>query len=117
MENSKVKISKILKDLGVSPDLVGYRYLREAIQMVMEDDTLLYMRVTKELYPTIAKKFETTASRVERGMRHAIETSALRVDLELSQDIFGNTLSPSSGKLTNSQFIACIADHLTLESE
>lgn len=117
MNNTKLEISKILKKLGVSPDLKGYACLREAIEMVMNDETLLHLGVTKTLYPTIAQKLNTTASRVERAMRHAIETSISKVDLELCEDVFGGVISADKGKPTNSQFIGCVADYLVLARE
>ena len=115
--NTKVEISKILKKLGVSPDQQGYPYLREAIEMVMGDEAILHKYITKILYPTIAQRYNTTSARVERAMRHSIETSVLKVDLDLYADIFGGCISADKGKPTNSQFIGCVADYLVLSQE
>ena len=111
MENTKVKISKVLKELGVSPSLNGFGYLREAIALVLTDDSLLNRVITKQLYPNIAKKFNTTPSRVERGMRHAIERGFDKGNSELMEQIFGYTVSSCSGRATNKEFIACVVDY------
>ena len=111
----KKEISTLLRELGISPDLSGFHYLKEAIQMVWYDETLLHNNVTKVLYPTVAKKFKTTAMRVERGMRHAIEKGTLRTNIDLVRDIFGNTISPYSNKPTNSQFIGCVVEYLLMQ--
>jgi two-component system response regulator (stage 0 sporulation protein A) len=117
--NTKVEISKILKTLGVSPDLLGYAYLQEAIEMAMDDMTILHNGVTKILYPTIAKHFKTTAQRAERAIRHAVETCADKMMNfpNIYDDIFGNVVSADKGKPTNSQFIGCVAEYLLLANE
>lgn len=114
MENTKVKISKVLKDLGISPSLRGFDYLKEAIERTMADRTLL-RKVTSRLYPNIAEKFDTTGSRVERAMRHAIECGIGRGDLQLMEAVFGYVISPEKGKATNSEFIACVVDYMECE--
>lgn len=118
MNNTKVEISNILKRLGVSPDLYGYTYLKEAVEMVMSDETILHKNVTKTLYPTIARRCNSTATRVERAIRHAVEISAKKSCFEdLYKEIFGSVISDKSGKATNSQFIGCVADYLVLSRE
>ena len=92
----------------------GYQYLREAI-MIAVDDMDVINAVTKVLYPEVAKRFNTTPSRVERAIRHAIEVAWDRGDLETLQKYFGYTVSNAKGKPTNSEFIAMIADRLVLE--
>ena len=91
----------------------GYQYLREAIRLTVEDMEVINA-VTKVLYPAVAKKFNTTASRVERAIRHAIEVAWDRGDLETLQKYFGYTVSNAKGKPTNSEFIAMIADRISL---
>ena len=92
----------------------GYQYLREAILLTIEDMDIINA-VTKVLYPTVAKKFNTTPSRVERAIRHAIEVAWDRGDIETLQKFFGYTVSNIKGKPTNSEFIAMIADRLFLQ--
>lgn len=116
MENTEVKISKLFKELGITPAILGHRYLKEAITMVIADETVLH-GVTKILYPEIAKKFDTTASRVERAIRHAIEKSALNANIDLFEEIFGYTISVNKGKPTNSEFIASVAEYVKLTQE
>lgn len=109
-----VRITEIMHQLGVPAHIKGYIYLREAIELVINNIELLGA-VTKELYPTVAKNHQTTSSRVERAIRHAIEVSWDRGNVTVLSKFFGATVSPSSGKPTNSQFIAKIADKLRLE--
>lgn len=109
-----VRITEVMHHLGVPAHIKGYIYLREAIELVIKDIEYLGA-VTKELYPTVAEKFNTTSSRVERAIRHAIEVSWDRGNLSALNKYFGSTVSANSGKPTNSQFIAKIADKLRLE--
>jgi len=110
----ETKITGILHEIGVPAHIRGYHYMREAIMMAVEDlDILNY--ITKELYPTIAKKCNTTPSRVERAIRHAIEVAWSRGKVEIIDSMFGYTISNHKGKPTNSEFIALIADRLRLE--
>lgn len=109
-----VRITEVMHQLGVPAHIKGYIYLRNAIELVIKDVELLGA-VTKELYPTVAKNFHTTPSRVERAIRHAIEVSWDRGNITALNKYFGNTVSANSGKPTNSQFIAKIADKLRLE--
>ena len=107
-------ITAIIKEIGVPAHIKGYVYLREAIQMVYFDIELLGS-VTKILYPEIAKKFNTTASRVERAIRHAIEVAWNRGNYETISEMFGYTVHHMKSKPTNSEFIAMIADKLRIE--
>ncbi len=109
-----VKITEIMHQLGVPAHIKGYLYIREAIELVINEVELLGA-VTKELYPKVAETFNTTSSRVERAIRHAIEVAWERGNINALNKYFGNTVSSTSGKPTNSQFIAKIADKLRLE--
>lgn len=110
----EVRISEVLHKLGIPAHIKGYLYLREAIELVFEDIEMMGA-VTKKLYPTVAKNFNTTPSRVERAIRHAIDVAWEKGEQQEVKNYFGNTLTSSSGKPTNSQFIAKIADRLRLE--
>ncbi|NLN14984.1 MAG: sporulation transcription factor Spo0A [Tissierellia bacterium] len=110
------RITQIIQEIGIPAHIKGYQYIREAINMVIEDMDYLGA-VTKELYPAVAAKFNTTPSRVERAIRHAIEVAWNRGKIETLNKIFGYTVSNSKGKPTNSEFIALIADKLRLEEE
>lgn len=107
-------VTAIIHEIGVPAHIKGYQYLREAILIVV-DDMEVINAVTKILYPEVAKRFGTTASRVERAIRHAIEVAWDRGDLETLQKYFGYTVSNAKGKPTNSEFIAMIADRLQLQ--
>ncbi len=107
-------VTEIIHEIGVPAHIKGYQYLREAI-MTAIDDMDVINAVTKVLYPDVAKKFGTTPSRVERAIRHAIEVAWDRGDVEILQKYFGYTVSGIKGKPTNSEFIAMIADRLSLE--
>ena len=107
-------VTAIIHEIGVPAHIKGYRYLREAILIAVEDREVINA-VTKVLYPEVAKRYSTTASRVERAIRHAIEVAWDRGDLETLQKYFGYTVSNAKGKPTNSEFIAMIADRLVLE--
>ncbi len=107
-------VTAIIHEIGVPAHIKGYQYLREAIMITVEDMDVINA-VTKVLYPEVAKRFGTTASRVERAIRHAIEVAWDRGDLETLQKYFGYTVSNAKGKPTNSEFIAMIADRLQLQ--
>ena len=107
-------ITSLLHEVGVPAHIKGYQYLRDAILMCVEDVDLLNS-VTKVLYPGIAKKYETTSSRVERAIRHAIEIAWNRGHMDTIDAIFGYTVNAEKGKPTNSEFIAMIADKLRLD--
>ncbi len=110
----ETSITAIIHDVGVPAHIKGYQYLREAIMLAIRDMDVINA-VTKVLYPEVAKRFNTTASRVERAIRHAIEVAWDRGDLETLQKYFGYTVSNAKGKPTNSEFIAMIADRLQLQ--
>nr|WP_272506127.1 sporulation transcription factor Spo0A [Natronobacillus azotifigens] len=110
----EASITNIIHEIGVPAHIKGYMYLREAITMVYNDIELLGS-ITKVLYPDIAKKFNTTASRVERAIRHAIEVAWSRGNIDSISTLFGYTVNVSKAKPTNSEFIAMVADHLRLE--
>jgi two-component system response regulator (stage 0 sporulation protein A) len=107
-------VTAIIHEIGVPAHIKGYQYLREAIIIAVYDMEVINA-VTKVLYPEVAKRFGTTASRVERAIRHAIEVAWDRGDLETLQKYFGYTVSNTKGKPTNSEFIAMIADRLQLQ--
>ena len=113
-ENLEALVTNIIHEVGVPAHIKGYQYLREAIMMVVNDIDVIN-QITKSLYPQIAIKFNTTPSRVERAIRHAIEVAWGRGQQEAVESIFGYTISASKGKPTNSEFIAMIADKLRLE--
>ncbi len=106
-------VTDIIHEIGVPAHIKGYQYLREAIILTINDMDMINA-VTKVLYPEVAKKFATTPSRVERASRHAIEVAWDRGDIETLQKFFGYTVSNIKGKPTNSEFIAMIADNLSL---
>jgi len=110
----EIEITNIIHEIGVPAHIKGYHYLRDAIIMVVDDIELLGA-VTKELYPAIAKANNTTPSRVERAIRHAIEVAWNRGKLETINALFGYTVQNDKGKPTNSEFIAIIADKLRIE--
>ena len=106
-------VTDVIHQIGVPAHIKGYQYLREAI-MISIDDLAIINAVTKKLYPMVAQKFETTSSRVERAIRHAIEVAWDRGDLDTLDAYFGYTIQSSRGKPTNSEFIAMISDKLRL---
>ena len=112
----QAEITNIIHEIGVPAHIKGYMYLREAISMVVNDIELL-SAVTKELYPSIAKKYNTTASRVERAIRHAIEVAWSRGQVDTINKLFGYTIHNDKGKPTNSEFIAMVADKLRLKNK
>ena len=113
-ENLEALVTNIIHEVGVPAHIKGYQYLREAIIMVVNDIDVIN-QITKSLYPKIAMKFNTTPSRVERAIRHAIEVAWGRGDQKTVENIFGYTISAAKVKPTNSEFIAMIADKLRLE--
>ena len=113
-QNLESSVTAIIHEIGVPAHIKGYQYLREAIILTVENRVVINA-VTKTLDPEVAKHFNTTASRVERAIRHAIEVAWDRGDLETLQKYFGYTVSNAKGKPTNSEFIAMIADRLQLQ--
>ena len=113
-ENLESRVTNMLHEIGIPAHIKGYQYLRDAIIISVKDQEML-ASVTKILYPTIAKRFQTTPSRVERAIRHAIEVAWGRGSLEVIDELFGYTISTGKGKPTNSEFIALIADKICLD--
>lgn len=107
-------VTSIIREIGIPAHIKGYQYIREAIIMTVNDMSMLNF-ITKLLYPSIAKKYKTTSSSVERAIRHAIEVAWNRGKIEVLEEMFGYTVSAGKGKPTNSEFIALIADKLRLE--
>ena len=107
-------VTDMIHEIGVPAHIKGYQYLREAIMMSVEDSEML-SSITKVLYPSIAKKYQTTSSRVERAIRHAIEVAWSRGRMETLDALFGYTINTGKGKPTNSEFIALIADKIRLQ--
>ncbi len=112
--NLEGRVTDMIHEIGIPAHIKGYHYLRDAIIMAVEDMDVLNA-ITKVLYPTVAKKHQTTASRVERAIRHAIEVAWSRGKLDTLDDLFGYTVSNGKGKPTNSEFIALIADTIRLK--
>ncbi|KJS00686.1 MAG: chemotaxis protein CheY [Peptococcaceae bacterium BRH_c4a] len=115
-KNLDVAVTNIIHEMGVPAHIKGYHYLRDAILMVINEINLLGA-VTKELYPMIAHKYQTTPSRVERAIRHAIELAWDRGNVEMMTKFFGYTINLERGKPTNSEFIAMVADKLRIEAK
>jgi two-component system response regulator (stage 0 sporulation protein A) len=113
-QDVEIIVTKIFHQIGVPAHIKGYHYLREAIMMAIKDIDIINS-ITKQLYPSVAKKFDTTSSRVERAIRHAIEVAWDRGDVDILNSYFGYTIHNSRGKPTNSEFIAMIADKLRLQ--
>lgn len=112
----EARVTKIIHQIGVPAHIKGYQYLRSAILMTIADNEVINS-VTKVLYPSVAKKYRTTTSRVERAIRHAIEVAWDRGDVDTLNSYFGYTIQNSRGKPTNSEFIAMIADNLRLKNK
>lgn len=110
----EIKVTQILHEIGVPAHIKGYHYLRDSIIMSVEKPDIINA-VTKQLYPSVAKKYETTSSRVERAIRHAIEVAWDRGDIDVLNSYFGYTIHNDRGKPTNSEFIAMISDRLRLQ--
>ena len=110
------QVTEIIHRIGVPAHIKGYQYLRTAIMMTIEDNDLINA-VTKVLYPAVAKKYQTTSSRVERAIRHAIEVAWDRGDIDTLNAFFGYTIQNERGKPTNSEFIAMIADNMRLKNK
>lgn len=114
-KDMQIVITKLLHSLGIPSHIKGYQFIRTAILMVYENPSFIG-GITKDLYPDISKKFNTSVARVERAIRHAIEVSWLRGDIDLMEDIFGHSVDIDRAKPTNSEFIVTIADKLRLDA-
>ena len=112
--NLQISISKLLHDLGIPSHIKGYQFLRDAVNMLFENPDIIG-GITKELYPELANRYNTTVSRVERSIRHAVEVSWNRGDIKLMETIFGHSVDIDRAKPTNSEFIVTIADKLRLD--
>lgn len=110
----EMQVTAIIHQIGVPAHIKGYQYLRDAILMAIDDDDIINA-VTKRLYPAVAKKHNTTSSRVERAIRHAIEVAWDRGDVDVLNSYFGYTIHNGRGKPTNSEFIAMISDKFRLQ--
>jgi two-component system response regulator (stage 0 sporulation protein A) len=113
-QDTEIIVSNIFHQIGVPAHIKGYHYLREAIMLAIKDMDIINS-ITKQLYPSVAKKYNTTSSRVERAIRHAIEVAWGRGDVDILNSYFGYTININRGKPTNSEFIAMIADKLRLQ--
>ena len=113
--NLQISITKVLHELGIPSHIKGYQYIREAVSIIYERPEIIG-GITKELYPELAQKFDTTVSRVERAIRHAIEVSWNRGSWDLMEEIFGHSVDIDKAKPTNSEFMVTIADKLKLDS-
>lgn len=107
-------ISDLLTEIGIPVHILGYQYLRYAVRITIEDMKMINS-ITKQMYPTVAKRFNTTPSRTERAIRHAIEVAFDRGNVEVMDSLFGYSINSEKGKPTNSEFIATIADKLRLK--
>ena len=112
--NLEADVTNVIHEIGVPAHIKGYHYLRDAIMMSVNDTEMLNS-ITKQLYPTIAKRHKTTPSRVERAIRHAIEVACSRGKMDTIDALFGYTVNHGKGKPTNSEFVALIADKIRLE--
>ena len=112
--NLEISVTKILHELGMPSHIKGYQYIREGIMMIYNNPDIIG-GITKELYPDVATKYDTTVSRVERAIRHAIEVSWNRGNWDLMEEVFGHSIDIDKAKPTNSEFIVTVADKLRLE--
>ncbi len=112
--SAETDVTDLIREIGIPAHIKGYQYIREGIMMAINDANMLNY-ITKLLYPTIAKKYKTTSSSVERAIRHAIEVAWGRGNIELIEELFGYTVSAGKGKPTNSEFIALIADKFRMQ--
>ncbi len=112
----EMKVSTLLHDLGIPSHVRGYKYIRDGILLLYNKESVATL-VTKEVYPQIAEKYETTSSRVERAIRHAIEISWIRGDIKLMEEIFGNSVDFDRSRPTNSEFLSAIADRFKLNDK
>ena len=116
MTQQEKKVAQLLKKVGVPPHLKGYEFIKTAVLMVLNDEGLIHA-ITKELYPDIAKKHKTTASKVEKAIRHAAEICFDNMLPEMIEELFGNCISFNKGKATNSQFIATLVETIKMSED
>lgn len=110
------EVGSLLHDLGIPSNIRGYEYIREGIMILYGDDTVS-SKITKSVYPLIAEKYQTTTTRVERAIRHAIEISWVRGDIELMENLFGNSIDVERSRPTNGEFLLTIADKFRVEEK
>ena len=115
-DDTETEVSTMLHQLGKPSHILGYQYIREGIMLIYESNRIVTL-VTKEIYPQIAIRYNTTTTRVERAIRHAIEISCIRGDLKLMEKLFGNSIDFEKSKPTNSEFLTTIADRLRLNKK
>ena len=116
IDNSlQTTITKMLHELGIPSHIKGYQYIREGISILYDDPNMIG-NITKKLYPELAKRYDTTTSRVERAMRHAIEVGWIRSDWKMTEDLFGQSVDFDKAKPTNSEFLVTLADKLRLDN-
>ena len=115
-EKLELGVSSMLHDLGIPSHVRGYQYIREGVLLLYRDEEASVL-VTKEIYPKIADKYQTTSSRVERAIRHAIEISWTRGDIKLMEDLFGNSIDFDRSRPTNSEFLTTLADRFKLDNK
>ncbi len=116
LEDIEVRVTNIMHEVGVPAHIKGYKFIKESLLLAVKRDDAIHS-ITKNLYPTLAEKFKTTPSKVERGIRHAIEVAWNRGEVKVYDKIFGYTVNSNKGKPTNSEFIAMLADRLLLEEK
>lgn len=114
-EYTKV-ITNSIKELGIPANLQGYHYIRYAIELMINDITLMNA-ITKTLYPTVAKQFNTTPRKAERSIRHAIETGWDRANIDFADELFGYSVNANKGRPTNSEFIVTVADYILMTDD
>lgn len=110
-KSNEIIVSKILREIGISYNLLGYSYIKASILIALDEPSLL-KKITKGLYPRVAKEFETTPNRVERAIRNAVEVAWIRGNVETLHNIFGYTINSEKGKSTNSEFIAGVVEYI-----
>lgn len=110
------EVGSLLHDLGIPSNIRGYEYIREGI-MILYNDQTISAKITKSVYPLIAEKYQTTTTRVERAIRHAIEISWVRGDIELMENLFGNSIDVERSRPTNGEFLLTIADKFKVEEK
>lgn len=114
-DSTFAQVTQLIGKLGIPANLLGYQYIRQSILLAIDNPEVL-QQITSVLYPEVARKFNTTAQRVERNIRHAIEIAWKRTDIESLSEVFGSTVSPDKGKPTNSELISMCADYLQLQT-
>lgn len=115
-KEEEIYLSSFLKKLGIPPHILGYEYIQYAVVLIAEDKSYL-KQITKKLYPDVAKKFGSKSSRVERAIRHAVEQSFERADIEFLNEIFSYRINLKTEKITNSEYLAVLAEYFRLRND